>query len=160
MGNNILNLLKPILIIDNNEDDFKALALAFEKTGLPNPLSHCKTGHEAMDCLNQTESKTPFKPVMILLDPDLPDIDGLRLLQIIREAAELQKTPIVIWASSAHERDINSCYYNGAHAYMRKPDSFEDMLESVRRLKEYWFETVILPSGGGIKKTIQERYIG
>lgn len=151
MSNNILNLLKPILVIDNNEDDFGALITAFKRTGLPNPILQCRTGHEALGCLkekteNLGKAGTPCKPAIILLDLDLPDIDGLQLLQLIRENGKLQQTPIIIWTSSSHERDVNACYHNGAQAYMRKPDNPENLIESIRRLKEYWFQSVILPS--------------
>lgn len=143
---------QPILVVDDNEDDYEALVRAFKKVGLSNPIFLCTTGQMAMDFLNHEgpfkEAGKADKPVLILLDLNMPGMDGLQVLQHVRENAALRRIPIVIWTTSANEKDIEACYQAGANAYMQKPVSFDALSESVKRLKEYWFGTVLLPTSG------------
>jgi CheY-like chemotaxis protein len=146
--------LQPILIVDDNEDDYEAIARAFKKVGLVHPVSLCTTGQGAMDFLKQEgsfkQAGKAERPVLIMLDLNMPGMDGLQVLQRIRHDAALRQIPVVIWTTSSNEKDIDACYQMGANAYMQKPVIFEELIESVKRLKEYWFETVLLPAEGGI----------
>jgi two-component system response regulator len=143
---------QPILVVDDNEDDYEALVRAFKKVGLANPVFLCTTGQMAMDFLNHEgafkEAGKADKPVLILLDLNMPGMDGLQVLQHVRENAALQRIPVVIWTTSSNEKDIEACYQAGANAYMQKPVSFDALAESVKRLKEYWFGAVLLPTSG------------
>lgn len=143
---------KPILVVDDNEDDFEAIARAFKKVGLTNPVTLCTTGQAAMEFLKregeyQSLASAP-RPQLIMLDLNMPGMDGFQVLQRIREDAALRKIPVVVWTTSSNEKDVEACYTLGANAYMQKPAIFTDLIESVRRLKEYWFETALLPTEG------------
>ena len=83
-----------------------------------------------------------------MLDLNMPGMDGFQVLQRIRQDAGLRRIPIVIWTTSSNEKDVDACYQLGANAYMQKPVIFGDLVESVRRLKQYWFETALLPVRG------------
>jgi CheY-like chemotaxis protein len=142
-----------ILVVDDNEDDYEAVARAFKKVGLTIPVSLCTTGQTAMDFLNHTGAYTQMdkadKPQLIMLDLNMPGMDGFQVLQHIREDAGLRQIPVVIWTTSSNEKDIDTCYQMGANAYMQKPAIFDSLIQSVKRLKEYWFETALLPTGSG-----------
>jgi two-component system response regulator len=130
-----------ILVIDDNEDDFEAVARAFKKAGAPGAASLCTTGSDGLKFLREKGH-----PSLVMLDLNMPGMDGFQVLRHIREDEALKKLPVVIWTTSSNEKDIDACYQAGANAYMQKPVVFEDLLESVRRLKEYWLETALLPS--------------
>ena len=136
----------PILIVDDNEDDCEAVTRAFKRVSLSNPISLCTTGQAALDFLTR-EPKTD-RPALIMLDLNMPGMDGLQLLQHIRHNKDLQQIPIVIWTTSSNGKDIDACYQMGANAYMQKPVVFEELVESVRQLKKYWLETALLPQDG------------
>jgi two-component system response regulator len=138
--------LQPVIIVDDNEDDFEAIARAFKKSGISNPITLYKTGREAVDFLIKAEEG--IRPALILLDLNMPGMDGRRVLETLKEDAKLKSIPVIIWTTSSNDRDINACYQMGANAYMQKPVTFEGILEAVKKLKEYWFETVLLPSTG------------
>ena len=135
--------LKPqtILIVDDNEDDCEALVRAFKKIGLDNPVSMRQSGSAALEFLKQAE-----KPALILLDLNMPGMDGHKVLQMIKEDASLRHIPVIIWSTSSNEKDVETCYRMGANAYMQKPIVYETLLESAKNFKEYWFETARLPA--------------
>ena len=147
--------LKPqtILVVDDNEDDYEAITRAFKKVGLANPVSLCTSGQTAMDFLKHEgsfkQTDKADRPVLIMLDLNMPGMDGFQVLQRIRQDAALRQIPVVIWTTSSNEKDVDVCYQMGANAYMQKPVIFDDLVESVRHLKEYWFETALLPDRGG-----------
>ncbi len=138
-----------ILVVDDNEDDYEAIVRAFKKVGLNNPVALCKTGKEAIGFLKHGGSFNEIgiaeRPALILLDLNMPGMDGHKVLQQIKEDASLRRIPVIIWTTSSNDKDIDACYQTGANAYMQKPATTEGLLESVKRLKEYWLEAVLLP---------------
>jgi len=134
-----------ILVVDDNEDDYEAVARAFKKVGMTNPLSLCTSGQEALDFLKSQDRKSDM-PVLIMLDLNMPGMDGFQALGHIRKDASIKQIPVVVWTTSSNKKDIDTCYQLGANAYMQKPVIFDDLVESVRRLRQYWFETALLPS--------------
>ncbi len=141
------NYLKPksVLVVDDNEDDYEAVARAFKKVGLTNPVSLCTTGQGAIDFLKAGGVDKASRPMLVMLDLNMPGMDGFQVLQRIRQDVLLRPMPVVIWTTSSNEKDVDVCYELGANAYMQKPVIFDDLVESVRRLREYWFETALLP---------------
>ncbi len=137
---------RTILIVDDNEDDYEALARAFKKVGLYGSVTLCTTGQMALDML-KTQENTEL-PSLILLDLNMPSLDGFQVLQKLKSDERLKTIPVVIWTTSSNEKDINACYRIGVNAYMQKPVIFDQVVESVKHLKEYWFETVLLPTQG------------
>ncbi len=141
---------RPIFVVDDNEDDYEAIARAFKKVGLYNPITLCTTGKMALGALKHEGPAEPQEqvenPALILLDLNMPGMDGLQVLKKIKADEKLKIIPVVIWTTSSNKYDINACYSNGANAYMQKPVAFEHLLESAKRLKEYWFETAFLPA--------------
>ena len=143
---------QPLLLIEDSADDFEATMRAFEKANLRNPVLWCKSGQDALDLLRgegaYAVEKEP-RPGMILLDLNMPGMDGRTILKTIKEDVALQQIPVIILTTSADERDIESCYAMGANSYVQKPVSFDGLIEAIKRLKEYWFEIALLPKGPG-----------
>ncbi len=140
--------LPTILLIEDNVDDYRATARSFEKALLKNPLQWCKSGQSALDYLqNEGEfSDHPkARPALILLDLNMPGLDGKQTLELIKQKPTLRPIPVIILTTSQDERDINTCYKLGASTYIQKPVDFDALLESIKRLKDYWFELALLP---------------
>ncbi len=145
----LLSKAQLILIVEDSEDDYEATIRAFKKANLNNPVFWCKSGREAIDYLKEEgrfkASAEVVRPGLVLLDLNMPGIDGRKTLKLIKESVLLKKIPVIILTTSADERDIEDCYQMGANTYVQKPVSFEGLIEATKRLKEYWFEIALLP---------------
>jgi two-component system response regulator len=137
---------QPILIVEDSPDDFEATKRAFNKANLRNEIRHCVSGEDALAYLR---SNTSERPGIILLDLNMPGLDGRKTLEIIKKTESLKKIPIVILTTSTDERDVKACYELGANTYIQKPVDFDGLIAAIRRLKEYWFEIAILPKSNG-----------
>jgi two-component system response regulator len=133
---------QPILIVDDSYDDFEATKRAFAKARLANAITHARSGEEALAYLQSEETAMPG---LILLDLNMPGLDGRKTLEILKRSPALKKIPVVILTTSDDERDIKACYESGANTYVQKPVDFDGLISAVRRLKEYWFEIALLP---------------
>jgi two-component system, response regulator len=133
---------QPILIVEDSPDDFEATKRAFSKANLRNEIAHCVSGEDALAYLR---SDTCEKPGIILLDLNMPGLDGRKTLEIIKKTDALKSIPIVILTTSNDERDVQACYGLGANTYIQKPVDFDGLIAAIRRLKEYWFEIALLP---------------
>jgi two-component system response regulator len=138
-----------ILLVEDNLDDFEATCRAFKKANLSNPIVWCRSGREALDYLKREgaykDAGKPAPPGLVLLDLNMPGMDGRRTLEAIKQDDTLKRIPVIILTTSADERDIHACYQSGANTYVQKPVSFEGLIEAIRRLKAYWFEIALLP---------------
>jgi len=138
-----------ILLIEDSNEDYYATKRAFQKSGVANNLYRCADGVEALDYLyhrNQyADPATSPRPNIILLDLNLPKKDGRDVLKEIKKDKELQIIPVVVLTTSLDEKDIEYCYQIGANSYIQKPVDLDRFVEAVARLKDYWFEIVVLP---------------
>ena len=141
--------LPAILLVEDNIDDYEATVRSFKEAHLDNPVSWCKSGRDALDYLKH-EGKylgtgLNARPALVLLDLNMPGIDGRKTLEIIKKDPELKKIPVVILTTSADERDIEQCYALGASTYIQKPVNFDGLVEAISRIKKYWFGIALLP---------------
>jgi two-component system response regulator len=147
--------LPTILLVEDNIDDYEAVIRSFKKAHLDNPIHWCKSGKDAMDYLKSegkyAEAAIVTKPALILLDLNMPGVDGRKALGLIKQHPDLKKTPVVILTTSADEKDIEQCYELGASTYIQKPVNFEGLVEAVSRIKEYWFGIALLPRTRGCR---------
>ncbi len=138
-----------ILIIEDSPEDYEATVRAFRKAGLANSINRCENGEEALDYLYRRGAyadpiKSP-RPGIILLDLNMPGLDGRDLLKAIKNDPLLKKIPVVVLTTSSDERDIEKCYEEGANSYINKPVDLNGLMVAIQRLRDYWFEIVILP---------------
>jgi two-component system response regulator len=142
----------PILLVEDSDDDFEATIRAFRKSGnLHNEVVRCSSGAEALDYLFQRGDYGPSsdtyapRPGLILLDLNMPGIDGRAVLKIIKGDRRLSEIPVIVMTTSDDERDVSECYSYGANSYVKKPVDLDGFFEAVKRLKEFWFEIAVLP---------------
>jgi len=145
-----MNVSQTILIIEDSDDDYEAAKSALQDgKNFRNPLVRCETGQQGLDYLQGVGKyalpNRPPRPGLILLDLNLPGIDGREVLKILKEDKELRSIPVVVMTTSADERDIDDCYRIGANTYICKPLDWDSFFAAMARLKEYWFEIAVLP---------------
>ena len=133
---------KLILLVEDNPDDETLTLRALERNNILNEVVVARDGVEALDYLfargMYAERDMSVMPQVILLDLNLPKIDGLEVLQSLRADDRTKFLPVVIFTSSKEEQDIINSYNLGANSYIRKPVDFFQFTEAVRQLKLYW----------------------
>lgn len=133
---------RPILLVEDSQDDVVLTQAAFEEARIGNPIVVAEDGVEALDYLFARGSyagrDTAIEPQLILLDLKLPKLDGLDVLKAIREDARTRHIPVVVLTSSDEEADIVRGYRLGANSYVRKPVDFAEFLEAAKQLGLYW----------------------
>ena len=132
---------KFVLLVEDNASD-EALALrALRKTNIGDNVVVVRDGAEALDYLLGPDRDLPdvrAMPHLVLLDLNLPKIDGLEVLRRIRADERTKLLPVVILTSSKEEQDLITGYSLGANSYVRKPVDFSEFLEAVKVLGIYW----------------------
>lgn len=136
--------LPTLLMVEDSDEDFVAAERALRRVLFDYPIHRCADGEEALDYLRSRPEEA--LPGLVLLDLNLPGTDGRAVLREIKENPKLRKLPVVVFTTSSDERDIQQCYQEGANSYIQKPVNFEELHASLKRLKDYWFEVVILPT--------------
>jgi len=139
-----------ILVVEDNDDDFEATERALRRNErFANPIKRCRDGLEAWDyLLKNIEDSAPNvpKPGLILLDLNMPGMDGRKLLGRLKNDEELCKIPVVIMTTSVEDEDVEACYRAGANTYIKKPLAWSEFTEAIDRLYDYWFHIAVLPT--------------
>jgi two-component system response regulator len=133
---------KVILLVDDDPNDVELTRRAFRNDPLGNKLVVVRNGVDALDYLRGTGSHAGRDPAdlpqVVLLDLNLPGIDGFEVLRRIRADDRFRRLPVVILTSSNEDSDKLAGYGLGANSYVRKPVDFREFSEAVTRLGLYW----------------------
>lgn len=129
-----------ILIVEDEEDDYVLIRDAFEAAGLAGHLDRVKDGRQMMDFLLHKPA-----PRLILLDLNMPSMDGRNALAEAKSHPRLRRIPVVVLTTSTSQEDVLRSYDMGVNSYIRKPLQFSRLVEQMEILKKYWFEVVQLP---------------
>lgn len=133
---------KTILLVEDNPDDVELTLHALKKNNITNEVVVARDGKDAIDYLfgkGSYEGRDTSKmPVLILLDLNLPKINGIEVLGMIRKDEKTRLLPTVILTSSKEEQDLINSYSLGANSYIRKPVDFNQFAEAIRQLGLYW----------------------
>lgn len=138
----------PILVADDDEDDRLITRQAFEEGKLMNPIHFVKDGQELMDYLNLEngyDAENAPCPGLILLDLNMPKMDGRECLKAIKENPKFKHIPVVVLTTSKSELDVAKMYNLGVNSFIIKPVTFREMVNIVLALNNYWFQIVQLP---------------
>jgi len=138
-----------LLMVEDNEDDYEATVRSLKKNHFVNPVHWCRSGRDALDFLGRSgkyaDGGVPT-PDLILLDLNMPGIDGRQVLGAVKADPKLRHIPVIVLTTSSDARDVEQCYEIGASTYIQKPVSFEGLTEAVRTMKDYWFGVALLPN--------------
>jgi CheY-like chemotaxis protein len=138
-----------LLVVEDSNEDFEALQRLLRKSSIRIPVQRCENGEQALAFLYKTGlyalPNPPRCPDLILLDLNLPRMDGREVLQRIKQDDDLKTIPVVVFTTSNHPKDIEQCYQYGANSYIVKPIDFMQLKRRVQLLVEYWFEVNVPP---------------
>ncbi|MDY7226112.1 response regulator [Hyalangium rubrum] len=146
-----MNSALPVLVVEDNDEDFDMLQLAFQAAAVPNPLVRCSDGEETLEYLfrrgRYPSAEQAPRPGLVLLDLNLPGVDGRQVLEQVKADPVLRGIPVIVFSTSDNPKDVQSCYQSGVSAYLLKPVDLERFERMVRLLKEFYLEFVVLPEG-------------
>ena len=138
-----------ILIAEDDPDDRMLTIRALEQNRLANDIKWVEDGEELMDYLYRrgiyADGVHAPRPGLILLDLNMPRMDGREALQAIKADPELRRIPVVILTTSRAEQDIVQSYDLGVNAFVTKPVTFVELANAIRVLGNFWFQIVKLP---------------
>lgn len=142
-------VIAPILMAEDDQDDRLITRKALEQNRVANPLVIVGDGEELLDYLYRrgpySNPDAAPQPCIILLDLNMPKMDGREALKVIKQDQDLRKIPVVILTTSKAEEDIMKSYNTGANSYITKPVTFDGLVDVIKSLKSYWLEIVDLP---------------
>lgn len=133
---------KPLLLIEDDLVDARTVKRALQDVGVSESLVHLTNGEEALDYLR---SDINDKPCLILLDLNMPRMNGREFLQEIKQDRAMRRIPIVVLTTSNDELDVQNTFMQGVAGYMVKPIEYERFTKTIQAISEYWAMS-ILPS--------------
>jgi two-component system, chemotaxis family, response regulator Rcp1 len=136
--------IRDLLIVD----DDPIQAYLFEKVlldlGLEHRCFHAGGGSQALDFVRR---KSPFekapRPELIILDLNMPDMDGCAVLRELKADGDLRRIPVIMFSATETDEEFARCYNENANACVRKPQDFEGIRQVVREIERFWFHTAI-----------------
>jgi chemotaxis family two-component system response regulator Rcp1 len=136
-----------ILLVEDNPNDVEMTVRALKngQVRLTNHLTVARDGEEALDILFGRGNHDGYRPGLILLDLNLPKVDGREVLEKLKADPKLRRIPVVVLTVSDREEDVVRCYDAGANTYITKPVRFEDFIKVVKTIKRYWILGGTLP---------------
>jgi CheY-like chemotaxis protein len=144
-----------ILLVEDDPKDVELTLTALEEYKLANEVVVAHDGEEALDYLYRRgpfATRSTDNPAVLLLDLKLPKVDGLEVLQQIKDDAKLKLIPVVVLTSSHEEKDMVTSYKLGVNAYVVKPVDFHEFVNAVKELGIFW-ALVNEPPPGSVKKS-------
>jgi CheY-like chemotaxis protein len=136
-----------ILLVEDNPADAELATIGLESGKLTNKVYIAEDGEQAMAFLRRQDPfPTAPRPDLVLLDLNLPGMDGREVLEEVKSDPDLRTIPVIVLTTSNAGPDVAAAYRSHANAYMTKPVNFEKFHELMTGLQEYWFTLVRLPS--------------
>ena len=127
----------PILLVEDNPMDLDLTLRAFSKKKFSNQVHVARDGEEALAFIPRWEAGEAV-PAVILLDINLPKINGLEVLRQLKSHERFRRIPVVILTSSREDKDLNTAYDLGVNSYIEKPVSFNKFMEVAEQIELYW----------------------
>ena len=127
--------MKPILLVEDDAVDAMTVKRALEDLKVTNGLPHVANGEEALEYLRGQGNQ---KPCIILLDLNMPKMNGIEFLKIVKVDEELKKIPVVVLTTSGEEQDKIESFKLSVAGYIVKPTDYKKFVEAVRTLELYW----------------------
>lgn len=126
---------KPVLLVEDDSIDAMTVARAFKDLKLTNKLSRCTNGEEALTYLRDPKNEVPC---VILLDLNMPRMNGTEFLKVAKADDHLKKIPVIVLTTSNEERDVVESFRLSVAGYIIKPVDYKKFVEAVRTIDLYW----------------------
>lgn len=135
-----------ILLVEDNEGDVLLTRKALEKARVLNAVDVVRDGEQALQFLRKEGAYSLAEtPGLILLDINLPRIDGREVLATLKQDELLKVIPVIMLTTSDSEMDVLQAYTHHANCFITKPVSFQKFMEVIHRIKDFWIDIVRLP---------------
>lgn len=139
-----------ILLVEDNPGDVVLTRMALQQSRISNTLHVVNDGEKALMFLRgEGEYAGRIIPDLVLLDINLPRINGLEVLKEVKLDENLRRIPIVMLTSSVRDKDVADAYGNYANSYITKPESLPQLINALQSIEDYWFDLVRRPSVTG-----------
>lgn len=142
-----------ILLAEDDEDDHFLILEAMHESKLANDIRWVRNGEELLSYLRREGRYSPPDqsptPGLILLDLNMPRMDGREALKEIKSDPALRKIPIVVLTTSRSDEDVLRSYDLGVNSFVRKPVQFSELVEVIKIIGKYWLQIVMLPTEAG-----------
>ena len=132
-----------LMLVDDNPADRELTKLALSRVKLVNGVLMAEDGQEALDILEDPDQPVPD---LILLDLNMPGMDGREFLKTVKEDARFKHIPVIVLTTSDASEDIDQSYQNHSAGYIQKPVGLDGLTKVVQALDGYWFAIVKLPN--------------
>jgi CheY-like chemotaxis protein len=143
-----------LLLVEDNYGDVVLTREAFLSAKIQNNIAVARDGEEALSILmREGPHFGAARPDLILLDLNLPCLDGYEVLQAVKSNPALKKIPVVMLTSSDAEIDVEQCYKLNANGYIVKPIDLGRLQEIVKSIESFWFSVVVLPQSSASGQT-------
>ena len=132
---------KRILLVEDNENDIELTIQALSEYKLSENVDVTRDGEEALDyltCRNKYKDRKSGNPILTLLDLRLPKLNGLKVLNRMKEDENLRTIPVVMLTSSEEESDMSESYRIGVNAYVVKPIEFQRFTDAIKEISVFW----------------------
>lgn len=139
-----MNNQQKIVIVEDNQGDLELIKLALDLKKVQRELVHLADGQKALDYFRGLEYQQ--KPRLIILDLNLPRINGKEVLHFIKSQPWLKSIPVVVLSSSNLEQDIVDVYSLNANCFISKPIDLDDFISAIQSIDEFWFRTAAIPA--------------
>ena len=140
----MIEATRPIMLVEDNPMDIDLTRRAFQKRQIFNPIVVARDGEAALAMMMDWQKNTEH-PVIILLDLKLPKVTGLEVLAQIKKHPKFKKIPVIILSSSSDAGDISQAYDLGVNSYIVKPVDFDQFMDVVTQINQYWCMLNIVP---------------
>lgn len=141
--------VKQIIIVDDCEDDFESLSISFDEAGIKSQLKWFEDSNAAVEFFNSfsknAETEIKKTPSLIILDLNMPGIDGFKVLNLLKQNPKLSHVPVIIFSTSSNYKDVVKSYNEGASTFIQKPVSYKDLEKISKTIRDYWFESAVTP---------------
>jgi|SRR6266536_1812639 len=136
-----------IVVIEDSPDDANLLRIALEKTGLRLDIQIIADGMQALAYFESAATaQTGVDCDLVLLDLNIPIINGFEILERIRSHPNLKKVPVIMLSGSSNNDDVQRCYQAGANCYLCKPSGLSEFFSLVAQVLDYWLHCAKIPS--------------
>jgi CheY-like chemotaxis protein len=125
----------PILLVEDDIVDAMTVKRTLKDINMTNAVVHVANGEEALAHLRDAKSSRPF---LILLDINMPKMNGIELLKVMKEDDKLKTIPVVMLTTSTNDRDIIQSFHLSVAGYMVKPVDYQEFVETMRTVEAYW----------------------
>lgn len=129
--------MRPILLVEDNPMDVDLTLRAFMQQKLVYPIEVARDGEEALAWIPRWEAGEP-RPMLILLDVNMPKVGGLEVLRKLKSHPVLRTIPVVMLTTSSVSQDVQTAYEYGANSYIVKPVDFDKFMEVAAQIEQYW----------------------